>query len=96
MTSDSWDWVIDALADELSSTPTPARGEILGNLTRRAGYESADAAFDADARARNARLLLVRRLIARLETVDGPASAEVIPIHAAARMDRMTPKAGCC
>jgi hypothetical protein len=64
LASEGADWVVEALAAELANGSPPAES-LLAALYARAGYESADPAFDSAAQEVNARLALLERLLAR-------------------------------
>ena len=61
-----WDWVVDALAEELAAQGDATRETIVQSLIARAGYDMADSIFDPDRDLRDARADLIYRLIGRL------------------------------
>ena len=61
-----WEWVVDALAEELAAQGDATRETIVQSLIARAGYDMADSIFDPDRDLRDARADLIYRLIGRL------------------------------
>ena len=61
-----WEWVVDALAEELAAQGDATREAIVESLIARAGYDMADSIFDPDRDLRDARADLIYRLIGRL------------------------------
>lgn len=62
--AETWSWIIDALADEMSRNSPEAQAELLGNLQRRAGYELVDDGTGI-VTAHNRRVTLVENLARR-------------------------------
>lgn len=63
---ESWEWLVDVIAEETADAPRQRRIELALRLLARAGYDSADE-LDPDHRRRGARLALARRIAARLQ-----------------------------
>ena len=61
-----WEWVVDALAEELAAQGDATRETIVQSLIARAGYDMADSIFDPERGLRDARAELVYRLVGRL------------------------------
>jgi hypothetical protein len=68
--TDDWEWVLDALAQEMASGPPAHRMVLIQNLRARVGYEIADEL--GMSLGHNARVRLVERLAARLSGSSAP------------------------
>ncbi|MCR5869679.1 hypothetical protein LRS12_02230 [Sphingomonas sp. J344] len=74
-TAQAWEWLGEALADEMLRQPDGSREAILRAVRRRAGYRIADD-LDGSAAAQNARVELTERLTQRLIAERTPWRAE--------------------
>ena len=63
----NWDWLAEALAEEMASASPNDVDLILARLRARLGYASADVEFDGAARSDQARIELVDRIANRIE-----------------------------
>lgn len=61
--ADAWEWLIDALADEMAAAPNADRHVLIARLTERARYRLAD---DSLAPGHNVRAELIERIVSRL------------------------------
>lgn len=95
MTTDSWDWAVSALAEELAETPAPIRRQVLKNLVQRADDALADAKSEHDARVLSVRAELVLRLVARMQEIDGESAAGLLPIRPRAGPRRIFLQVSC-